>query len=143
MEFAIDTEGVAAFEAALTALGGHFHRAADLVAARRQVIDVIGTRSPMVLSREPDVEALGLEGAHWPDCGLSATSEAAVTVVGCVAMVAATGSVVVDARSARGRSLSLLPPMCIVMARRSRLVATPGDVLNGAPIVVLYIWRSA
>lgn len=51
-------------------------------------------------------------------------------MVGCVAMVAATGSVVVNARSARGRRVSLLPPSCIVVARRSRLVATPEDVLR-------------
>jgi L-lactate dehydrogenase complex protein LldG len=128
--FAIDTEGVEAFEAALGALGGEAHRAADLTAARQLVIEVIGTRSPVVLSCEPDVEALGLAGQRWPDCGLRAAAEAAVTVVGCVAMVAATGSVVVDARSAKGRSISLLPPACIVVARRSRLVATPGDVLR-------------
>ncbi len=128
--FAIATEGMDAFEAALRALGGEVHRAADLPAARQLVIEVIGTRSPVVLSSEPDVEALGLEGERWPGCGLRAAAEAAVTVVGCVVMVAATGSVVVDARSARGRSISLLPPACIVVARRSRLVATPGDVLR-------------
>jgi len=128
--FAIDTEGVDAFEAALTAVGGTVHRAADLIAARALVVEVIGTRSPVVLGCEPDVEALGLDGERWPECGLRGAAEAAVTVVGCVAMVAATGSVVVDARSARGRSISLLPPVCIVVARRSRLVATPGDVLR-------------
>jgi L-lactate dehydrogenase complex protein LldG len=128
--FAIDTEGVDAFEAALTDVGGTVHRAADLIAARALVVEVIGTRSPVVLGCEPDVTALELKGERWPDCGLHAAAEAAVTVVGCVAMVAATGSVVVDARSARGRSVSLLPPVCIVVARRSRLVGTPGDVLR-------------
>ena len=128
--FAIDTEGLDAFEAALTALGGSVHRGADLAEARVLVLQIIGTRSPVVLGCEPDVEALGLEGQRWPDCGLAAAAAAAVTVVGCVAMVAATGSVVVDARSARGRSISLLPPVCVVVARRSRLVATPGDVLR-------------
>jgi L-lactate utilization protein LutB len=128
--FAIDTDGVDAFDAALTAVGGTVHRAADLIAARALVVEVIGTRSPVVLGCEPDVAALELKGERWPECGLHAAAEAAVTVVGCVAMVAATGSVVVDARSARGRSVSLLPPVCIVVARSSRLVATPADVLR-------------
>ena len=88
-----------------------------------------------------------MEGERWPHCGLHAAARAAVTVVGCVAMVAATGSVVVDARLARGRSISLLPPVCIVVARSSRLVATPGDVLRhredfwpgGVPSQVVFI----
>src|SRR5450631_305212 len=147
VEFAIDTEGVDVFEAALSAVGGTVHRAADLVAARAVVGEVIGTRSPVVLGCEPDVAALELEGQRWPHCGLRAAAEAAVTVVGCVAMVAVTGSVVVDARLARGRSISLLPPVCVVVARSSQLVASPGDVLRhredfwpgGVPSQVVFI----
>ncbi|MDQ2960928.1 MAG: lactate utilization protein [Candidatus Dormibacteraeota bacterium] len=145
--FAIDTEGVDVFREALEALGGSVHRAADPAAAREVVVGIIGTRAPVVLSCEPDVEALGLEGRRWPECGLRAASEAAVTVVGCVALVAATGSVVVDARSAKGRSVSLFPPSCVVVARRSQLVAAPGDVLRhtedfwpgGMPSQVVFI----
>ncbi len=147
LAFAIDTEGVDVFEAALSAVGGTVHRAGDLVAARAVVGEVIGTRSPVVLGCEPDVAALELEGERWPHCGLRAAAEAAVTVVGCVAMVAVTGSVVVDARLARGRSISLLPPVCVVVARSSQLVASPGDVLRhredfwpgGVPSQVVFI----
>ena len=73
--FAIDTEGVDAFETALAAVGGTVHRAADLNVARALVVDVIGARSPVVLGCEPDVEALGLDGERWPECGLRAAAE--------------------------------------------------------------------
>ncbi|GAC1345658.1 MAG: lactate utilization protein [Candidatus Dormibacteria bacterium] len=128
--YAIPTAGIEAFAAALTALGGTVHRAADAGAAPAMGGELNAGRDPVLRSSEPDVAALGLEGLRWPECGIAGAAQAAVGVVGCRALIAATGSVVIDARAARGRSLSLLPPACIVVARRSRLVDTPGAVLR-------------
>jgi LUD domain len=130
VEFAAVDPGISGFRTALGRVGGESYECADVPTARAHVLDIAGGRAPVLLSSELDVESLQLDGLRWPDCGIAAASDAAVSVVGCVALVAATGSVVVDARSARGRSLSLLSPICIVIARASCLVATPGDVLR-------------
>lgn len=140
-------DGLDAFVAALTGLGGHVRTCGEIGEARRNVLEIVASRAPVLLSSEADVSELGLEGLRWPECGVQGAAAAAVAVVGSVAAVAATGSLVVDASSARGRSLSLLPPVVIVLARGSRLVATPGDVLrnrdrlwpDGVPSQVLLI----
>jgi L-lactate dehydrogenase complex protein LldG len=49
-------------------------------------------------------------------------AEADVGITGCDCLVAQTGSVVVSARSAGGRALSVLPPVHVVLARRDQLV---------------------
>ncbi|MFN2451311.1 MAG: lactate utilization protein C [Candidatus Dormibacteria bacterium] len=130
VDYAIPTDGVEAFSSALAALGGTTHRAADRRAAREVVLGLVAGRAPLLVGAEADVAALRLEGLQWPGCGIAGAARAAVGVVGCRALVAATGSVVVDAAAAAGRSLSLLPPACIVVARAAQLVATPGDVLR-------------
>jgi L-lactate dehydrogenase complex protein LldG len=50
-------------------------------------------------------------------------------ITGCDALVARTGSVVLTARSAGGRALSVLPPNHLVVARKEQLVADLSDAL--------------
>jgi L-lactate dehydrogenase complex protein LldG len=44
-------------------------------------------------------------------------------ITSCDCLIAQTGSIVVSARSAGGRALSVLPPAHLVIARRSQIVA--------------------
>jgi L-lactate dehydrogenase complex protein LldG len=56
------------------------------------------------------------------------SSDAAITE--CDALVAQTGSVLLTARSAGGRALSVLPPHHIVLARRTQLIADLPDAFQ-------------
>jgi L-lactate dehydrogenase complex protein LldG len=80
-----------------------------------------GARGP---STRALVSELGLP-CLWTDAGYDVREmercEAGVTE--CDALVAQTGSVLVTARSAGGRALSVLPPHHVVLARRDQLVA--------------------
>ena len=70
------------------------------------------------------VSGLNLAGI-WTDSGYDVremeSCDAGISE--CDALVAQTGSVVVTARSAGGRALSVLPPHHVVLARREQLVA--------------------
>ena len=80
-----------------------------------------GARGPSTRSM---VTALSLP-TLWTDAGYDVHElercDAGVTE--CDALVAQTGSVLVTARSAGGRALSVLPPHHVVLARREQLVA--------------------
>jgi L-lactate dehydrogenase complex protein LldG len=53
-------------------------------------------------------------------------------ITGCDALVAQTGSIMVSARSAGGRALSVLPPHHIVIAQRGQIVPDLASALRGA-----------
>ena len=113
------------FIASWSRLMGGVHRGPDGVAA------AIGDRAPVVFAVDrPSREEL---------------AEAAVGVVPAVAAVAATGSIVIDARHVRGASL--LPPVCVFLVQAADIVATPGDVLrhrkrwwpDGVPSQIVFV----
>ncbi len=54
--------------------------------------------------------------------GNASVREAELGVTGCECLVAQTGSVIVSARAAGGRALSVLPPVHLVWARREQVV---------------------
>jgi len=121
--------GVDDFVTAWQALGGHVQRVArddDVAAAVARAVD---GRGPVAIGADPLVRHLDAD-LQWPDCGLEALGGAAVGVVGGVAAVAATGSIVVDAASGAGRSVSLLPDVAVFVIREDSIVDTPSDVLR-------------
>jgi L-lactate dehydrogenase complex protein LldG len=87
-----------------------------------------------VLSAEPEAQALRAVlqrlGVEVADQSLASAASADLGVTSAIAAVAATGSVVVDADVAAGRSASLLPPVHLCIVPADRLVATPSDVLR-------------
>jgi L-lactate dehydrogenase complex protein LldG len=96
------------FIAAFSRIGGQVHR------GEGGVDEAIAGRAPVAFADDrPSRDALAV---------------AEVGVVHATAGVAATGSIVVDAR--RVRSASLLPPACVFILRTADIVATPGDVLR-------------
>jgi L-lactate utilization protein LutC len=129
VEYAPGPSGVEAFTENLTLLGGAVERT-QMKSAAEVVRKLVNGRAPVLLGAEPIVAELKLEGIQWPDCGIKAASESAISVVGVRAAIARTGSVVVDARLGHGRAVSLLPPACVFVFRESQLVETPGDVLR-------------
>jgi L-lactate utilization protein LutC len=125
------------FRAELTAAGGHAHSVPDAAAAADKVVELIqvnGGRRVLVGRGEPldslglpgRLRALGIEVAvvdELPAAGGKDTLFAAdVGVSGAYALIAETGSVVVAAAAAEPRSLSLLPPVHVVVADRGRLL---------------------
>ncbi len=55
--------------------------------------------------------------------GNASVREADLGITGCDYLLARTGSIVLTARSAGGRALSVLPPVHLVIARREQIVA--------------------
>ena len=96
------------FVASWTRLMGGVHRGADGVA------EAINGRSPVVFADDRPSR--------------TEMAAAAVGVVRATAAVAATGSVVIDARQAR--AVSLLPPVCVFIVQARDIVATPADILR-------------
>lgn len=86
-----------------------------------------------VVSRDPEtsgvvsrLEGLGVAVLPWD--GPAAAAAADLGVTGAVAGIAATGSVVVAADRAGGRSASLLPPVHAALLPVASLLATPADL---------------
>jgi L-lactate dehydrogenase complex protein LldG len=72
---------------------------------------------------DPIVQSLDLELVYVeqrPE--VAALEKASVGITGCDALVAQTGSILLTARSAGGRALSVLPPHHIVIAKTSQVV---------------------
>ena len=89
--------------------------------------------SRAVISADPECNGLvaalreaGID-AHPLD-GIARAADANIGITGAVHGVALTGSVVVDASRAGGRTASLLPPIHVALLRESSLLATPGEV---------------
>lgn len=137
IEYAIDTTDlVATFTRALTALGGVVRDPAEqtflddvLNAARRgpdMTVRVVLTDEPEcvaiknALEERDDVEIL-----PYDNPATVATADLGIT--GARGAVALTGSIVVDAHRADGRTVSLLPPVHLALVKAENIVATPGD----------------
>lgn len=133
------TDLVAGFTDALTALGGVVRvcesvfgrlaligEALAIAAQRDRPTRVVITDEPecagiaALLGQRDDVELLEYENPRTV-----ATADLGIT--GARAGVALTGSIVVDAGRARGRTASLLPPVHLALLAADALVATPGD----------------
>jgi L-lactate dehydrogenase complex protein LldG len=132
---------VAAFSEEAGALGADVRRVASggVPGFLAEVVAAHGVRSAVV-SRDPEVagvatvlQALGVQVA--PFDGPAAAAGADLGVTGAVGGIAATGSVVVAAGRAGGRSASLLPPVHAVLVPIRSLVATPTAVLGRLPEV--------
>ena len=135
---------VEAFIAAMTANGG-VARTIDGDDQRAEFVDeaiasINTTR--IVLTAEPECVGLGallaerdgVEVVDFADAATVATCDLGIT--GARAGVALTGSIVVDAGRAGGRTVSLLPPVHVAFVRADALVATPGDLWRslGSPM---------
>ena len=131
-----DTDGlVDAFTSALTSLGGVARRIDDHEARAAFVADALAlanaTRVVVTNERECDGvrEILAdhdVELVDYDDAAAVATCDVGIT--GARAAIALTGSIVVDAGRAGGRTVSLLPPLHLAFVRADAIVATPGDV---------------
>jgi L-lactate dehydrogenase complex protein LldG len=76
----------------------------------------------------PACEALGLPVCRTDQgCPVSELESCDAGITECDALVAQTGSVLVTARSAGGRALSVLPPHHVVLARREQLLGDLPD----------------
>ena len=100
-----------------------------------EVVATHGVRTA-VLSRDPETDgvapllaALGVEELPWD--GAEPVAAADLGVTGAAFGIAATGSIVVDAGRAGGRSASLLPPVHLALVDAGSLLSTPADLLRG------------
>jgi len=91
--------------------------------------------SRAVISADPEcngllaaLRAAGID-AHPLD-GVARAAKADIGISGAVYGVALTGSIVVDAARAKGRTASLLPPVHVALVRVSNLLAIPGEVFE-------------
>jgi L-lactate dehydrogenase complex protein LldG len=77
---------------------------------------------------EPAIRSLEL-ATVWTDDGYATADLESVDagITGCECLVAQTGSVLVTARSAGGRALSVLPPHHVILAKRAQIV---GDLVD-------------
>jgi L-lactate dehydrogenase complex protein LldG len=139
------SDPVSQFCDACTAAGGNVHRAATAEAALACVLDLVQSREArrVLLSRDSILKELGLAeqlrdlGIEvWrhdePDSGNARDSlfSAEIGITGVDYLIAETGSVVVASRPDHPRSLSLLPPVHIAIARREQIVPDLFDLLN-------------
>jgi L-lactate dehydrogenase complex protein LldG len=124
----------AAFTEEAEALGARVRRVrpGGLPAFLAEVVAEHGIRRAVV-SRDPEtagapshLEALGVAVSPWD--GPAAAAGADLGLTGAAFGIAATGSVVVAADRAGGRSASLLPPVHAALVPVGSLLATPADL---------------
>ncbi|GAB6934481.1 MAG: LUD domain-containing protein [Bacillota bacterium] len=131
----------AAFCRALEALKGRPQRAADLSElddAVRAIVRRHGVRQAVLWdAAHPALErveaalcASGVTVRRWPDGGTVFAEACELGVVVAEMAVAQTGSVVLPARGGQGRSVSLLPPVLLVLVDEERIVGTLTDALR-------------
>jgi len=132
----------------LRAAGGHAHLAASPEAAAVKGLELVKEHSArlVLLGRGAFLDSLGLADrlraagvrAVTPDQlqaddGRDTLFAADVGVTGADALIAETGSVVLATRPDAPRSLSLLPPVHLVIADHSQLVPDLFDLFAGEP----------
>lgn len=139
-QFGVRYTGAPDFAAALTALGGSVRTLVDPDALVDFVGDAIDAakgdrpRARVVITNEPECAAVAYALGGRDDVDLvdytdaAAVATADVGFTGARAAVARTGSIVVDAARAGGRTASLLPPMHVALVRTEVLVGEPGDL---------------
>lgn len=107
----------------------------DVDAAVARVLDTVPSSSRRaVVSREAETEpfvgALVRAGVHVVDYTPDAAAVADIGLTSATHGIAATGSVVVDSRSAGSRAVSLLPRVHVCVLPAERIVADPAAVLR-------------
>jgi L-lactate dehydrogenase complex protein LldG len=126
----------AAFSEEATNLGVQVRRVAagGLASFLGEVVAAHGV-GRAVLSRDPEVAgaaahlaALGVQVLPWDEIRSAAAADLGIT--GAASAIAATGSIVVDARRAGGRSVSLLPSVHVALVSETSVLATPGDLFR-------------
>jgi L-lactate dehydrogenase complex protein LldG len=133
---------VAQFTDALASLGGVARTLSDADAFTAFVDDAIAAargadptrRVRVVLTNEPECAAVAyalgarddIDVVDYTDAAAVATADVGFT--GARGAVALTGSIVVDAGRANGRTVSLLPPLHVALVATTAVVATPGDL---------------
>lgn len=131
---------VARFTRALDAVSGHVRAIAgeaDLRSLLEEIRAAHGVRRA-VISRDPECEGVAdvLAGLGVAAAALTSAAQAAdadLGITGAECGIALTGSIVVDAARAGGRTASLLPPLHLALLRADRIVADPGVVLRSLP----------
>jgi hypothetical protein len=147
-ELGVSYTGTPDFAEALAALGGVVRTLADadaLVAFVNDAVDAAKGERPrarVVMTNEPECAAVAyalggrddVDLVEFTDAAAAATADVGFT--GARAGVARTGSIVVDAGRAGGRTVSLLPPLHVALVRAGALVAEPGDLWRslGSPM---------
>jgi hypothetical protein len=129
LQYADRPTGRAAWERAFRALGGEVHAAPTRADVAHAVADAVGGRAPVMVTGDERIAGVAAQ-LRWPECGIRGAADAAVGVVGAVAGIAVTGSLVIDAARSAGRSASLLPPVCVFVLDANTIVDRPGDVLR-------------
>jgi L-lactate dehydrogenase complex protein LldG len=134
------TDLVAQFIRALETVNGEARRVAgrddlrarlDSLRAERQVRRAVVSRDPECEGVVEMLRDLGVDAEVLTGGGAAAAADLGVT--GAAFGVALTGSLLVDARRAGGRTASLLPPLHLALLRAERIVATPGALLRALP----------
>jgi L-lactate dehydrogenase complex protein LldG len=128
IEYNLDlSDLVAAFERGATAVGAHVRRApaADVVA---EVLSATGARTAVVagdvhVSLPPWVEVLPFDSPV-------SCERADLGITGAAYGIAATGSLVLHAGEAGGRTASLLPPVHLALLSVDRLLADAGALFR-------------
>ena len=135
------SDAVAQFSRALEAVAGRARRLGgtdDLRALLDEICRAHGVRRA-VLSRDPECDGVaeilrGLGVEAEPLVSAARAAEADLGVTGAAFGIALTGSVLVDAARAGGRTASLLPPVHLALLRADRIVGTPGAILRALPL---------
>jgi L-lactate dehydrogenase complex protein LldG len=132
------SDRAARFCEALAAVAGHARRVGS-PAALRELLMAIRDRHGIgraVVSADPECEGvaatlreLGIEAAPLASVEQAAAVDLGIT--GAVCGIALTGSIVVDAARAGGRTASLLPAVHLALLRADEVLATPGELLRG------------
>ena len=136
------------FAAALGALGGVVRALDDADAFVAFVNDAVDTAkganatARVLMTNEPECAAVAfalgarddVEIVDYTDAAAAATADIGFT--GARGAVARTGSIVVDAGRAGGRTASLLPPMHVALVDTAAIVDEPGDLWRslGSPM---------
>ena len=128
-----DAERRAIFEANLDTLKGQFVACKTLADARAKLESLCAERgwTKLATHRAPLCEAVvpAEKSPIITDDGYDKNALAAVDagITECECLVAQTGSVMFSTRACGGRALSVLPPVHIVLAKRSQLVGDLSD----------------
>ncbi len=131
---------VTQFTEALSSLGGVVRTLADAIQLSAFVGDAVDAarvgegRVRVALTNEPECAAVAyalgarddIDVVDYTDAAAVATADIGFT--GARSAVALTGSIVVDAGRAGGRTVSLLPPLHVALVATETIVATPGDL---------------
>ena len=136
---------VGRFRVEFTAAGGTCHIVPDPDAGLARVLDLVAAKSArrVIVSRSPFLErfplaqrlrAAGIEVTTVetlsPETAREPLFAADVGITGADYLIAETGSVVLLARAAEPRSVSLLPPVHVVLAHRGQILADLFDLFT-------------